>query len=357
MSQKSAEVELKEIAVLFIQLIAMFRKSIFKIILLVLLSIAFSLFIYVTLPAKYEAVSKLYLQSKSLSGNPLLTGLIGDMSGIGSFSEIGEETFINIAQSKQVLKNTLVKKIKYRGREELLLNHVIDCFSWREDWADIQRLKGFHFVNEDPEQFTYMEDSLFNSIFDEFSSDMSVSSDDECIVNVSLMMMSDSLAMEINKLWVLEMIAFFKEKSNSGILRDLSFQKSSIDSLKEVISETEELLTRFRDEKNAIVKAQAYVDKIRLERELEINTLLLGEMLKNHEKSKYTMMTQKPIVEIIDSPRLPLEEQSISLLNIVFIGGFIGSIISLILFVFIPYVKENVWMNAVKEAHNGFETT
>ena len=116
-------------------------------------------------------------------------------------------------------------------------------------------------------------------------------------------------------------------------------------------------MTKFRDEKNAIVKAQAYVDKIRLERELEINILLLGEMLKNHEKSKYTMMTQKPIVEVIDSPRLPLEEQSMSLINILFIGGFLGTIISLTLFVFIPYVKEKVWMNALKEANNDFQST
>ena len=79
MSQKSAEVELKEIAILFIQLIGMIRKSFLKIILGILMSIVLSSLIYVSLPAKYEAISKLYLQSKSLTGNPLLTGLIGDM--------------------------------------------------------------------------------------------------------------------------------------------------------------------------------------------------------------------------------------------------------------------------------------
>ena len=249
--------------------------------------------------------------------------------------------------SKEVLKNTLNKDEEFRGKEDNLNNHLIEFLDWKEDWKDKSKLKGFKFLSDKPENYSYLEDSIFNCIYDYLIKQISVSSEEGGVVNVKVVLGNDSLARLINLNWVKEMISFFKDKSSASLLLDIKFQALSIDSLQKIITENEIALTRLKDEHNAIVKAKAYLNEIRLKRKIEINTVLLSEMIKNHEMSKYAYMTQKPIVEIIESPRLPLKNIKTSLSFYAIMGILGGLFLSFLLFIIFPYFNVNFY-NKIK---------
>ncbi len=331
------EIDLKDIIAGFTELKNIAYKNRFKILAFTFLFSGVIIGISFLIPIKYEAKAKLLLKERA-GGSPL-SGLVGNITGVGSMmGGVGEDAFINIAQTKEVLKNTLINEVDFRGRKDQINNHLLEFLSWREEWSEDKTLQNFRFKHTDPENFTFIEDSIFNCLFELLSENAQVSAEDGGIVNVSIVFQNDTLARWINFNWVNEMIIFFKEKSGASFLSDIEFQTQAIDSLQKIITESEVALTQLKDEHNAIVKAKAFLDEIRLKRKIEINTVLLGEMIKNHEMSKYSYMTQKPIVEIIEMPRLPLKTINMSKLMLGFISVFISGVISIFIYVFIPYL-------------------
>jgi uncharacterized protein involved in exopolysaccharide biosynthesis len=58
------------------------------------------------------------------------------------------------------------------------------------------------------------------------------------------------------------------------------------------------------------------------------------EIVKNLEISKMTLLNQTPIINIIDKPILPLEQQKTSKTLSGILGGFLGGFFSVCFFVF-----------------------
>ena len=121
--RENNEISLKEIIAFITELKCIAYNNKYKI-------LAFTFFISCTvlsinyfLPIKYEASAKLLLKERSGS-NPFLAGLVGNITGVGNIlGSVGEDAFINISQTKEVVKNTLIKDEEFRGEEDNLNNH------------------------------------------------------------------------------------------------------------------------------------------------------------------------------------------------------------------------------------------
>jgi uncharacterized protein involved in exopolysaccharide biosynthesis len=70
-----------------------------------------------------------------------------------------------------------------------------------------------------------------------------------------------------------------------------------------------------------------------------LNTMYL-EIIKNLELSKITLLDQTPIINIIDTPKLPLDKENISNILAGIIGGFLGGFLSLCYFIFRKLFKD-----------------
>jgi uncharacterized protein involved in exopolysaccharide biosynthesis len=57
--------------------------------------------------------------------------------------------------------------------------------------------------------------------------------------------------------------------------------------------------------------------------DIQILTTMYGELIKNLELSKFTLMREEPLIQIIDKPILPLEKKKAGKLKWIVIGGFI----------------------------------
>ena len=68
-------------------------------------------------------------------------------------------------------------------------------------------------------------------------------------------------------------------------------------------------------------------------REVEVLNTMYLEIIKNLEISKMTLLNKTPIINIIDKPILPLEEEKISKAAGI-LGGFLGGFLAVCFFVF-----------------------
>jgi uncharacterized protein involved in exopolysaccharide biosynthesis len=64
------------------------------------------------------------------------------------------------------------------------------------------------------------------------------------------------------------------------------------------------------------------------------------ELVKNLELSKITLLNKTPIINIIDEPILPLEEDKISKIVAGILGGFLGGFLSVCFFIFRKLFKD-----------------
>ena len=89
-----------------------------------------------------------------------------------------------------------------------------------------------------------------------------------------------------------------------------------------------------------IIKASGRLKELQLMREVEVLNTMYLEIIKNLEISKMTLLNQTPIIQIIDKPILPLEEDKISKTLAGILGGFLGGFLLVCFFVFRKLFKD-----------------
>ena len=75
-------------------------------------------------------------------------------------------------------------------------------------------------------------------------------------------------------------------------------------------------------------------------RRIEVLNAMYLEIVKNLELSKITLLNQTPIINIIDEPILPLDEDKKSKTLAGLLGGFLGGFLSLCFFIFRKLFKD-----------------
>ena len=83
-------------------------------------------------------------------------------------------------------------------------------------------------------------------------------------------------------------------------------------------------------------RAKGLLEEIRLKRDVEILNIMYGEIVKNLEVSKFTLLNNEPLLNIIDRPTLPLKVNKLSM-----IAAFIlFSILGMLIYSFILVIKQ-----------------
>jgi hypothetical protein len=88
---------------------------------------------------------------------------------------------------------------------------------------------------------------------------------------------------------------------------------------------------QFGDQNMGLIRQQAAVPKLKQEMRVQMLGTLYGELVKNLEFAKLTLMREEPLVQIIDQPILPLPKARLGKLKAMVIGGFLFGFFSLLL--------------------------
>ena len=95
---------------------------------------------------------------------------------------------------------------------------------------------------------------------------------------------------------------------------------------------------QFGDQNMGLIRQQAAVPKLKQEMRVQMLGTLYGELVKNLEFAKLTLMREEPLVQIIDQPILPLPKVRLGKFKAMIIGGFL-----LTFFVLMILVIKRIW--------------
>jgi hypothetical protein len=245
-----------------------------------------------------------------------------------------------------MVEKTLLTPVNYNGKLISLAEMYIDINEMRDRWKGKNKLVNVEFLpNVKRDKFTRIHDSILGSIYQDLSKNaLSVGQKDKKISIISIDMSSTN---ELFAKYFCEALA----KNVSDFYIDTKSKKARINML--VLQKQTDSI---RSELNGAIAGVAVANdntfnlnpalnvrrtpSIRRQVDVQANTAILTELVKQSELAKVTLRKETPLIQIIDKPILPLPLERFGKAKGILIGGFLASFLAIIIIVVRRIVKQ-----------------
>ncbi|MFZ1790761.1 MAG: hypothetical protein WAT92_20730 [Saprospiraceae bacterium] len=306
--------------------------------------IAIFLYLHFQTPVTYTSQTK-FLVEGSGSGGGGISGLLGQF-GIRRDSKINPYKIQEVTKSSNIIKRVIFKKVN----DTLIANKIIELYDFHKAWEKGERedIKGFLFKETDPVKFTQVENIVLQSVIKKIvggpnSKDqlLGVSFDEDSgIYNISVTSKDESLSLALEKAIYNEVKIFFEEDMVINQASTVKILKEKADSLQAVINSKSYASASIQDRTLGLVSNVQGVRSDKLQKEVSILTVALGEVLKSYEIADINLKDIKPLFLQIEESLPPLSGEKQSLLMTLIQGGLFGGLLS-ILFILMRMIYRN----------------
>jgi hypothetical protein len=300
---------------------------------------------------KYTAHLSFSLIEKNSGGGGLADlassfGFGGLMGGSnGAFSG---DNLLEIIQSRYAIEQTLLTVIDNNGVKENLVEFYIESNGLRKKWAENSKnteLKNIKFpIGLNRINFTRTQDSVLNGIYSEIIETQALSvirkNKKINIVNVDFSSKNELLSKLFVEKLMEQTYQFYKETRTSQSRSNIIMMEHTADSIKNLYESA-----LFRSAGYSPVNINpalqfAAVPKIKQENNAQLYATVYAEVLKNLETLKLDLARETPLVQIIDTPRMPLKKDKLGKTKAVAIGGILGGFLIISFLTGKKYLKE-----------------
>ena len=343
MEHYNDEIQLKDILIKLSEYKAYLLKKKFAIIGFCFAFFAIGLAIAVTSETKYKADLTFVVEDEqSLSPLGGMSGIVSqfgfDLEG-GSSTTFSKQNIMELLKSRGVVKATLLEEGTIDGKKDLLVEHYITISEFREVWAKSEEFSGVNFNKAS----TLEHDSIMGVIWKgltENNLNIEMQNDEANIINLSFISANEKFAKQFTETLIDEMSKMYITHQTKQARNTLDFLQDRADSVFVELDKSEKEFARVKDINQRIIKASGRLKELQLMREVEVLNTMYLEIVKNLEISKLTLLNQTPIINIIDKPILPLEEEKLSKTMAGILGGFLGGLLSVCFFIFGKLFKD-----------------
>lgn len=250
---------------------------------------------------------------------------LGNMGASGVFS--GDNILVFL-KSRLLVEKTLLSTVKYGEKQTNLLSIYIEANELDKKWSRKLTLKNVSFLPaQDRKYFSLVQDSLLKTIYTRITTkELEIGKSDKKsgFISVKTVSASEFFAKVFTELLVKEATSFY-------VASKMMRSKTYVDKMQEKADSLEQLLNRktysaavTQDINMNPAKRIATVGAELATRDKMVLQTMFGEVIKNLEMSKMAMAQETPIIQIIDTPMLPLDKVKMSMSKGLLMGGFLG---------------------------------
>lgn len=326
MSKHNDEIELRDILTTLLEYKDLLFKNIRSIILFSALFFVLGV-VYVTFISsiRYNAELTFVVQGDSNVGFNSMSGLASqfgfDIGGVTSDAVFSQNNVIELLRTRGVVDKVLMQSAKINNKEDLLINHYIDINN-----------KDFLFYGN-----SYTKDSVRRIIWEDIVEDhldIQFQSDQANLITLSYISLNEEFAKHFVDKLIDQMSKRYIAHQTAQANNSLDFLQDRADSVFSELKIAEEEFAKIQDINTRIVKASGRLKELQLRRRVQVLNAMYLELVKNLEISKVTLLNKTPIINIVDKPILPLENDKISKILAGLLGFFIGGFLSVFYFIF-----------------------
>jgi hypothetical protein len=333
MESNTAEISLKEIY-LTIKEWFQYLLSNYKLIVLVgILGALLGLGYSYTKKPKYTAVLSFALEDDKPSGLGGALGLAGQFGldvGGGGGGVFSGSNLIELFKSRSMVEKTLLTPVTLKGKTISLAEMYIQNNKWRKGWEKNEKLKSIQFLpNSKRESFTREQDSILEIIYNTLSaSGLSVLQKDKkiSIITVEVKSENEAFSKIFNEALADVVSDFYIDYKSEKSRLNMTILQRQLDSIRGELNGSIAGVAVANDRTfnlNPALNVKR-VPSARKQVDVQANTAILTELVKQTELAKVTLRKDTPLIQIIDKPIYPLKKEKFGKAKGIIMGGFLG---------------------------------
>ncbi|RIW18318.1 exopolysaccharide biosynthesis protein [Algoriphagus lacus] len=267
-----------------------------------------------------------------------LASLVGvNLGSLGSTSGLFQgDNIMELYRSDRMIGETLLSPF---GDNQLLIDRFVEFEKLDEKWASKVDFSALDFTVP-RESFTVTQDSVVKEVAKLIRErQLSVAKPDRklSIIQVSISSKDELFAKAFNETLVEKVNSFYFETKTKKTGENVAILQTQADSVRAILDES---IGAFASATDRVPNANPLLTSATVEtRKRQIDVQATGavyqEIVKNLEIAKVNHRNNSPLIQIIDSPRLPLKRSEIRLVK----GMVLGAVITGLLVLFGLYFR------------------
>jgi len=270
-------------------------------------------------------------KGSGLSQYANLASMVGvDLDGSGGGVFQGDN-IIALYTSKTMILKTLLDTAEFNDKPQQLVNRYVDILGLRAQWAK----KGFSNVNFDVpfQKFSRLQDSLLMAMATTINKKvLSVSKPDKklSIINVDVRFEDEQFAKDFNDKLVANVNQFYISSKTQKAAANVAVLQKQLDSVKHVLNSS---ISGVASALDAAPNANPNLLSLRVpsqrrQVDVQASSAVYAEVVKNLELAKIGLMQDKPLIQIIDNPIIPLEVHKTSKALLAVLGFILAALLA-----------------------------
>ncbi len=296
---------------------------------------------------QYVAKASFMTNSQSSGGMSGVMQIMGQFGiGGGRGGQLDNEKLVELLASRKMIFITLAKEATINDKKDFLFNHYINLFNIHDEWEEDEELQNFKFEHNDYGKFTTTENKAAQIIYITIKNQLlngSVSKGG--VIKVNCISISEAFSQVFLSKLIETLDKFYIDKAVEQQNKTYKIIKNRVDSLQGALFYKEEQLASWIDENRTRLIAGTLSAKKRMKQErmkgqAEILSVMYAEAVKNRELAYMNLLSHTPIIQIIDSPVLPLEILATNRMMRYITSVFAGGVMVTVLIIFIKLIRD-----------------
>jgi len=281
----------------------------------------------------YQAVSTFVLEDGSKAGGLGQVAGLASLAGIDIGGAMGNsgifqgDNILELYRSRTMLEKTLLSSVSINGKQQLLIDRYIDFNKLRSKWSDNKDLQNISFQG-DPGKFSRTQDSIITNIVEYFNKKLlSVSKIDKklSIIRVEVSSKDELFAQTFNIKLVEKVNDFYSQTKTKKSNQNIQVLQHQADSVRRVLNNSISGVASAMDASpNAnpallVLKVPSQKKQV----DVQASSAIYSEIVKNLELARLSLRQETPLIQLIDQPVLPLDNDKLSKIKGTILGGIL----------------------------------
>jgi hypothetical protein len=271
-----------------------------------------------------------------------------DLGGGGPGSTFSGANLMALMKSRKIVEKTLLSPVAFKDKSISLAEYYIELNKLREGWDTNPALKNIQFpVNSDRNNFVLQQDSILNTISTAIVvNNLSVAQIDKKVSFISVVVSSfdEIFSKELCETLVNVTSDYYVEIKSKKSRMNMEILQKQSDSIR---NELYSAITGVAVASDNVYNLNPAFNvkktpSTRRQIDVQANTAMLNTLVANLEMSKMALLKETPLIQVIDSPILPLDKGRVSKKKSLLLGGFLAGILTVLYLVFTSLYKKMI---------------
>lgn len=248
------------------------------------------------------------------------------------------ENILELYRSRNMISRALLSEASFNGKKQLLIDRYIDFKKYKNKWRKIERLKNIRFVASnvyDNDEQQLLHDSIISVIVKKINKEnLYVDKIDKKlnIIEAKIQSEDELFSKVFNEVLVKNVNQFYLETKTKKQLQTILVLQEKTDSVRRLLIGSINKAASVADatpNQNLTRLSQKVVPMQSAAANVEISKEILGSLLQNLELNKIALQNEKPLIQLVDTPILPLEKKRPGKLICLILGVFLAEFIAI----------------------------